>query len=145
MASSWPCLRTAASFYLIGGDQSLDRGLGDFTDNESKDLFDLGTALKVEYVARKAHSNSQPIAWYHKFGEEKNGSELPRLFYDRLKREIFFAGGEYFVDDTNEISPGIEELKWQRNQQKPSPIGIPMACRARCTAKRPRAPCTRTS
>ena len=94
--------------YLIGGDQDLDRGLGDFTDDESKDLFDLGTALEVEYVARKTHSNYEPIAWYHKFGEEKDGSELPRLFYDRLKREIFFAGGEYFVDDTNEISPGIE-------------------------------------
>jgi hypothetical protein len=94
--------------YLIGGDQNLDGALEDFTDDTSKDLFDLGTALEVEYVARKVHSNYEPIAWYHKFGESKDGAELPRLFYDRLKHEIFFAGGEYFVDDTNEISPGIE-------------------------------------
>jgi len=103
------CSPNGRQLYLIGGAQALDREqLADFTEDPSKDLIDLGEALEVEYVARKVHGNFEPIAWYHQFGEEKDGSELPRLLYDRLKKEIFFAGGEYYVDDTRDISPGIE-------------------------------------
>jgi hypothetical protein len=92
--------------YLIDGNQSLDSMLGKFTDDPRKDFIDLGEALEVQYDARKIHTNFEPTSWYHKFGE-KNGA-LPRLMYDKLKKEIFFVGGEYFIDTSDAVSPGIE-------------------------------------
>ena len=96
--------------YLIGGNQSLDRLLEKFTDDPQKDFIDLGEALEVQYDARKIHSNFQPTSWYHAFGKEKQPGDgaLPRLMYDKLKKEIFFVGGEYFIDTNVAISPGIE-------------------------------------
>jgi hypothetical protein len=92
--------------YLIDGNQCLDSMLGKFTDDPRKDFIDLGEALEVQYDARKIHTNFEPTSWYHKFGE-KNGA-LPRLMYDKLKKEIFFVGGEYFIDTKDAVSPGIE-------------------------------------
>jgi hypothetical protein len=92
--------------YLIDGNQCLDGMLGKFTDDPRKDFIDLGEALEVQYDARKIHTNFEPTSWYHKFGE-KNGA-LPRLMYDKLKKEIFFVGGEYFIDTKDAVSPGIE-------------------------------------
>lgn len=93
--------------YLIGGNQDLSGALSDFEGvDPEKDLIDLGEAGFVVYDARKKHSNFEPVEWVHEFGEE-NGT-LPRLVYDRLRQEVFFVGGEYFIDLTQELSPGIE-------------------------------------
>ena len=82
--------------YCIGGNQNLNGVLDKFTDDTSKDLFDLGEAMEVQYRARKAVGNFEPIAWFHKFGEE--GGQPPRLGYDKLRQEVFFIGGEYHVE-----------------------------------------------
>jgi len=93
--------------YLIGGDQDLNAILGDFEGVDAdKDLIDLGAAGFVVYDARKKHSNFEPVEWVHELGEA--GGELPRLMYDRLKREAFLVGGEYFIDLAPQLSPGIE-------------------------------------
>lgn len=93
--------------YLIGGNQDLSGSITDFEGvDPEKDLIDLGEAGFVVYDARKKHSNFEPVEWVHEFGEE-NGT-LPRLVYDRLKQEVFFVGGEYFIDLAQELSPGIE-------------------------------------
>jgi hypothetical protein len=93
--------------YLIGGDQDLSPVIEDFegVDTE-KDLIDLGDAGFVVYDANKRHSNFEPVEWVHELGEQ--GGELPRLMYDRLKREAFLVGGEYFIDLAPQLSPGIE-------------------------------------
>lgn len=97
--------------YLIGGNQSLSSMLEKFADDPDKDFIDLGEALEVQYEARKIHGNFQPVSWYHKFGKERGqplDGDLPRLMYDKIKKEIFFVGGEYFIDTNVAISPGIE-------------------------------------
>ncbi len=81
--------------YAIGGNQNLNGSLDRFTDDDSKDLFDLGEAVEVQYFARKAVGDFQPVSYFHKFGEE--GGQVPRLGYDKLRKEIFFIGGEYHV------------------------------------------------
>lgn len=90
--------------YCIGGNQNLSSCL----DKESleKDFIDLGECVEVQYLARKVHANFEPVSWYHKFGE-KTGAR-PQLAYDKLKRQIFFVGGEYFIDTKAGVSPGIE-------------------------------------
>lgn len=91
-----------AQLYLIGGRQSLDeKCLAKFTDDTTKDLFDLGEAVEIEYITKKAPS-FETTRYYHKFGEEHRGSELPRATYDALRKQIFLFGGEYHVD-----APGI--------------------------------------
>lgn len=93
--------------YAIGGNQNLDRCLDMFEGlDREKDLIDLGEAAFVVYDARKSHSHFEPIQYTHEFGEE--GGTRPRLLYDRLKKEIAFAGGEYFIDAKHGLSPGIE-------------------------------------
>ncbi len=92
--------------YAIGGNQNLSSLLEKFTDDPEKDFIDLGEGIEVEYTARKIHNNFEPTEWFHKFGE-KNGA-LPRLMYDKLKRRVFFVGGEYFIDTRDAVSPGIE-------------------------------------
>jgi hypothetical protein len=93
--------------YLIGGTQDVTDTLGDFEGvDPEKDLIDLGVAGFVVYDARKKHSNFEPIEWVHELGEK--GGELPRIMYDRLKQELFFVGGEYFIDLAPELSQGIE-------------------------------------
>ncbi len=81
--------------YAIGGNQNLDRSLEAFEVDTSKDLIDLGEAAFVVYFARKAAGDFQPVEWTHKLGG-KNG-QVPRLGYDKLRKEIFFSGGEYHV------------------------------------------------
>jgi hypothetical protein len=92
--------------YCIGGNQNL-AGVLD-ADSLQKDFIDLGEAREVQYVARKVHSDPpfEPVSWFHKFGEK--GGALPRLMYDKLRKRIFFIGGEYFIDTKAGISPGIE-------------------------------------
>lgn len=90
--------------YCIGGNQNL-AGVLD-ADSLQKDLIDLGECIEVQYLARKVHTNFEPVSWHHSFGE-KSG-ERPELIYDKLKRRIFFAGGAYYIDTSAEISPGIE-------------------------------------
>lgn len=88
--------------YLIGGRQTLDAEiLKAFTDDTSKDLLDLGEARQVQYIAQKA-PDFQTVRYYHKFGEESAGSEMPRVIYDAIRKQIFLAGGEYHV-----AAPGI--------------------------------------
>jgi len=90
--------------YLIGGRQNLEKCLDH--DSLQKDFIDLGDGLEVQYLARKIHGNFQPISYFHKFGE-MNGAR-PRLMYDKLRRRIYFVGGEYFISAEHGVSPGIE-------------------------------------
>ena len=90
--------------YCIGGNQNLTSCLT--PDSLEKDFIDLGEAIEVQYLARKIHSNFEPTSYYHKFGE-KTGAR-PQLAYDKLKRQIFFVGGEYFIKADKGVSPGIE-------------------------------------
>lgn len=92
----------ANQLYFIGGNQNISSCLGKFTDDPSKDFIDLGETVEVQYLARKAQGNFEPVKYFHKFGEQKRGSELPRGVYDKIRRQIFLAGGEYTID-----SPGI--------------------------------------
>ena len=92
----------ANQLYFIGGNQNLAPCLDKFTDDASKDLIDLGDALEVQYLARKAQGNFEPVKYFHKFGEEKRGSDLPRAIYDQLRKQVFLAGGEYTIEQ-----PGI--------------------------------------
>jgi len=90
--------------YLIGGNQNLSGALE--ADSLQKDFIDLGEALEVQYIARKIHSNFEPTSWFHKFGEK--GGARPRLMYDKLRKRIYFVGGEYFINAKSGVSPGIE-------------------------------------
>jgi hypothetical protein len=92
--------------YCIGGNQNL-AGVLD-ADSLQKDFIDLGEAREVQYVARKVHSDPpfEPVSWFHKFGEK--GGALPRLMYDKLRKRIYFVGGEYFINTKAGVSPGIE-------------------------------------
>jgi hypothetical protein len=90
--------------YCIGGNQNLASCLS--ADSLEKDFIALGACVQVQYLARKVHANFEPTSYYHKFGE-KTGAR-PQLAYDKLKRQIFFVGGEYFIDTKQGVSPGIE-------------------------------------
>jgi hypothetical protein len=90
--------------YCIGGNQNLSQCLD--KDSLEKDFIDLGECSEVQYLARKIHGSFEPVSWFHKFGE-KTGA-LPHLAYDKLKKQLFFVGGEYFIDTTAGVSPGIE-------------------------------------
>ena len=93
--------------YLIGGNQNLDKALANWEGiDPEKDLIDLGECGFVVYEARKAHSNFEPVEWVHEFGE--GSRSVPRILYDRIKRQVFLTGGEYFIDASKELSPGIE-------------------------------------
>jgi hypothetical protein len=92
--------------YCIGGNQNLLPLLDD--DSKQKDFLDLGECQEVAYLARKIHSDYEPIEWFHKFGEARDGSTKPQLMFDRLKKQLFFVGGEYWIDPDVDISPGIE-------------------------------------
>jgi hypothetical protein len=69
---------------------------------------DLGEITEVQYMARKIHDQFAPVSYYHQFGEESDGAALPRGMYDKIRKRIYLVGGDYYVDDTNKISPGIE-------------------------------------
>ena len=90
--------------YCIGGSQNLESCLD--AESLKKDFLDLGECSEVQYVARKVHNNFEPTQWHHKFGEETG--DRPRLMYDKLRRQIFFVGGDYFIDLSSKVSPGIE-------------------------------------
>jgi hypothetical protein len=90
--------------YCIGGNQNIAPCLD--KDSMAKDIIDVGDCIEVAYTARKIHSNYEAVEWYHKFGEDSGA--LPRIVFDKLKKELFFAGGEYFIDVNVAISPGIE-------------------------------------
>jgi hypothetical protein len=93
--------------YAIGGNQNLNGCLSKFEGvDPTKDFIDLGEIAFVVYEARKIHSNFEPTEWVHKFGGK--GNVRPAWMFDRLKKQIFFIGGEYFIDMKAEISPGIE-------------------------------------
>jgi hypothetical protein len=90
--------------YCIGGNQNLSQCLT--ADSLAKDFIDLGECIEVQYLARKIHGNFEPVSYFHKFGE-KTG-ERPQLAYDKLKKQIFFVGGAYFINAKQGVSPGIE-------------------------------------
>lgn len=93
--------------YAIGGNQNLNGCLEKFQGvDAAKDFIDLGEVVFVVYEARKVHDNFEPVEYVHKFGG--HGNTRPGWFYDRLKKQIFFIGGEYFIDVDAKISPGIE-------------------------------------
>lgn len=98
--------------YCIGGNQNILPCLDE--DSRQKDFIDLGDGIEVAYLARKIHGKFQPVEYYHEFGEVDG--TLPRLMYDKLRKQIFFIGGNYWVDvnmpapgtPLGKISPGIE-------------------------------------
>jgi hypothetical protein len=93
--------------YFIGGTQNLDSSLSMFEGIDTqKDLIDLGEVVFVVYEARKVHDNFEPVEYCHRFGAK--GKTLPRLAYDKLKKEMLLIGGEYFIDTKAGVSPGIE-------------------------------------
>ncbi len=86
--------------YLLGGDQDIAGALADYNVDVSKDLIDLGDAVFISYDASKWQTDFKPTIWEHKLGEESGIH--PRGFFDKFKRRIFFAGGNYRVE-----RPGI--------------------------------------
>lgn len=86
--------------YLIGGDQGIDGSLDVFGTDASKDFVELGRAVYVMYRGRKSMDNFALVDYYHELGEESG--QPPFAFYDRLRRRIFFVGGNYHVE-----APGI--------------------------------------
>jgi hypothetical protein len=86
--------------YLLGGNQDLSGCLMDLGVDPRKDLIDLGYCICVRYIAEKAQGNFETALYWHILGEDSKTP--PRLFYDKLKRELAFAGGEYVVK-----APGI--------------------------------------
>lgn len=90
--------------YAIGGNQNLASCID--KDSLEKDFIDVGEAQEVSYLARKVHGDFRPVSYYHRFGEKTGGK--PQLMFDKLKKQIFFVGGEYFIDTSKGVSPGIE-------------------------------------
>jgi hypothetical protein len=82
--------------YFMGGNQNLDALLSRFHTDTAKDLVLLGMGHSFTYVAAKRESNYRQVEWEHRFGEE--GGKEPVVFYDRLNKQIFLAGGTYRVD-----------------------------------------------
>lgn len=92
--------------YAIGGHLDLNAALKHFEGvDPSKDLIDLGDAKFVVYEARK-HPNFELTEYVHRFGEE--GGAEPRVIFNKLQKQIFFAGGKYFIDTSKGLSPGIQ-------------------------------------
>jgi hypothetical protein len=93
--------------YVIGGNQDVSGCLKTFEGvDASKDLIDLGEVYFVVYEARKVHTDFKSTDWCHKFGSPT--TTRPRLMFNRLQEQIFFVGGEYFIDTSENVSPGIE-------------------------------------
>lgn len=98
--------------YCIGGDQNILHCLS--PESREKDFIDVGEAFEVAYLARKIHGGFHPVEYYHEFGE-LNGSR-PRVMYHKLNKQIFFVGGDYFINvdlpkpgtPLGKVSPGIE-------------------------------------
>lgn len=86
--------------YLLGGDQDIAGALEEHNVDTSRELIDLGDAVFVSYDASKWQTDFKSTIWEHKLGEESGIH--PRGFFDRLKRRIFLAGGNYRVE-----RPGI--------------------------------------
>lgn len=85
---------SGTQLYAIGGNQDMTPLLGKVAD-ATKDFIDLGRVGKVIYRARKDFDKFEEIDYVHKMGE--GGKEKPRLFYDKLSKQLSFAGGEYRV------------------------------------------------
>ncbi len=92
--------------YVMGGKINLQSMLKNFEGDAEKDFVDLGEAAFVVYEARKASTKFEPVEWVHAFGEK--GGARPSLMYDRLRRNIYFVGGDYFINAKDGPSPGIE-------------------------------------
>jgi hypothetical protein len=81
--------------YLVGGNQNLDSQLADLGADPDKNLVDLGFCYRIEYFTKKKFDSFQPVYYWHLLGEETGVS--PRLMYDRSRKLIQFAGGEYEI------------------------------------------------
>lgn len=86
--------------YFLGGNQDLTPCLLDMGVDPTKDMIDLGFCICIRYIASKSQSNFKPALYWHILGEDTN--KPPRALYDKLKKEMFIAGGEYVVR-----APGI--------------------------------------
>jgi hypothetical protein len=85
----------ASQLYAIGGDQDVSKVAAQIPDvDTSKDLLDLGPIAFVVYFARKSADNFQPTEYMHQFDTPR-----PSLGFDQVKREIFFAGGRYTIEE----------------------------------------------
>jgi hypothetical protein len=86
--------------YLLGGNQDLSSCLLELGLDPTKDFIDLGFCICIRYITEKAQNRFSTAMYWHILGEETK--KPPRMFYDKLKREIYFTGGEYVVK-----APGI--------------------------------------
>ena len=79
--------------YAIGGLQDQFEVIAEqLGEDLSKDILDLGPLAFVVYLDSKP-DDDRDTEYMHKFDEPR-----PDLGYDRLKREIFFAGGKYKIE-----------------------------------------------
>ena len=85
-----------SQLYLVGGSQgNVMRSLVKTSADTSKDLIEMGECCRVIYQTRKEMHNFEVINYDHKFGED--GGTCPMLYFDKLKRRMFFVGGTYQV------------------------------------------------
>ena len=99
--------------YAIGGDQDISGSLGVFGSDASKDFVELGEARYIVYRGRKIQDGGSVNDYQHKFGDvgseaqwryDFKASDHPIVFFDRLKRGIFFVGGTYVIKDVGIVS-----------------------------------------
>ncbi|MGA2475576.1 MAG: hypothetical protein ABSF73_03040 [Terriglobia bacterium] len=93
------------SIYFLGGNQDVSGLLDRFKVDASKDRVALGVLVALTYLAAKSipdepEIDKKPIAWQHILGEE--GGDPPLVFYDKLQKRLFLAGGNYSIE-----APGI--------------------------------------
>jgi hypothetical protein len=79
--------------YFIGGDQSLDQFPAVKASHAAR--VDLGEVYQLEYFARKKFDDFIPVVYFHELGED-NGKR-PNLIYDRKRKVMRFAGGDYKI------------------------------------------------
>jgi hypothetical protein len=89
--------------HFAGGDQQIDEKTLRFFGWNGEDLFEMGDARTIVYLARKYHQQIQEdargeiVEWVHPFGEETG--VLPKLMYDHTHKRVFLKHGEYRIQD----------------------------------------------
>jgi hypothetical protein len=86
--------------YAKGGNQDISPMLKRLGVDAEKDLIELGRASTIVYRGRKSQTNFSKADYEHEFGEE--GGQRPKILFDRVRRQIEFAGGSYKIE-----APGI--------------------------------------
>jgi hypothetical protein len=96
---------SGSQLYFLGGNQDISGLLDRFKVDTTKDFIGLGVLVAYGYLAAKhipddPEITDQPIVWQHILGEE--GGEPPLIFWNKLQKRLFLAGGTYSIE-----APGI--------------------------------------